>query len=174
MNTPLSQGHEWPTSDGGRRNLRGVLKITPPKWAQSVSYHMAAENSTLFSLNIGNSLTNNAWGKGRWEGGSKEGRGEGGTAQEEGWREGGREGGRREGGRKGGREGGSYKGGREGEREGGKEGGRRRERGGGGEEGTRKGEREGESKGRDVGSDDARQTESVSEGREGEGGREGW
>ena len=63
MNTPLSQCHEWPTLDGGRCNLRGVLKITPPKWAQSVSYHMAAENSTLFSLNIGDSLTNNAWGK---------------------------------------------------------------------------------------------------------------
>ena len=63
MNTPLSQCHEWPTSDGERFNLRGVLKFTPPKWAQSVSYHMAAENSTLFSLNIGDSLTNNAWGK---------------------------------------------------------------------------------------------------------------
>ena len=62
-----------PTSDGGRCNLLGVLKITPPKWAQSVSYHMAVENSTLFSLNIGDSLTNNAWGKGRWEGGSKVG-----------------------------------------------------------------------------------------------------
>ena len=98
MNTPLSQCHENPTSDGGRCNLRGVLKITPPKRAQSVSYHMAAENSTLFSLNIGDSLTNNSWGKGRWEGGSKEGWGEGGTAQEDGWREGGREG-RREGGR---------------------------------------------------------------------------
>ena len=72
MDTQLSQCHAWPTSDGGRCNLRGVLKITPPKWAQSVSYHMAVENSTLFSLNIGDSLTNNAWGKGRWEGGSKE------------------------------------------------------------------------------------------------------
>ena len=48
MDTPLSQCHAWPTSDGGRCNLRGVLKITPPKWAQSVSYHMAVENSTLF------------------------------------------------------------------------------------------------------------------------------
>ena len=105
MNTPLSQCHEWPTSDGGRCNLRGVLQITPPKWAQSVSYHMAAENSTLFSLNIGDSLTNNAWGTGRWEGGSKEGWGEGGTAQEEGWRDGGREGLIRDGGREGGREG---------------------------------------------------------------------
>ena len=55
---------------------------------------MAAENSTLYSLNIGDSLTNNAWGKRRWEGGSKEEwGGEGGTAQEEGWRVGGREGG---------------------------------------------------------------------------------
>ena len=36
-----------------------------------------------------------------------------------------------------------------------------------GREGTRKGEREGASKGRKVGSDDARQTESVSGGREG-------
>ena len=42
-----------------------------------------------------------------------------------------------------------------------------------GREETRKGEREGESKGREVGSDDARQTESVSGGREGWG-REGW
>ena len=90
-------------ANGGRCNIRGVLKITPPKWAQSVSYHMAVENSTLFSLHIHESLTNNAWGKGRWEGGSKEGWGEGGTAQEEG-----------------GREGGSYKGWREGEREGGR------------------------------------------------------
>ena len=40
---------------------------------------MAAENSTIFSLNIGDSLINNAWGKGRWEGGSKERRGK------EGW-----------------------------------------------------------------------------------------
>ena len=147
MNTPLSQCHEWPTSDGGRCNLRGVLKITPPKWAQSVSYHMAAENSTLFSLNIGDSLTNNAWGKGRWEGGSKEGWGKEGRQK------------RRVGGRKGGTkgEGGYYKGWREG--------GRRREGGSKGmvgREGTRKGEREGESKGREVGSDDARQTESVS------------
>ena len=37
-----------------------------------------------------------------------------------------------------------------------------------GREGTRQGEREEERKGREVGSDDARQTESVS------GGREGW
>ena len=37
-----------------------------------------------------------------------------------------------------------------------------------GREGTRKGEREGDSKGREAGSDDARQTESVS------GGRDGW
>ena len=52
-----------PTSDGGRCNLRGVLKITPPNWAQSVSYHMAFEKSTRYSFNIGDSLTNNAWGK---------------------------------------------------------------------------------------------------------------
>ena len=52
-----------PTSDGGRCNLRGVLKITPPKWAQSVSYHMAFERPTRYSFNIGDSLTNNAWGK---------------------------------------------------------------------------------------------------------------
>ena len=74
---------------------------------------MEAENSTLFPLNIGDSLTNNAWGKGRWEGGNKERCkerwGEGRTAQDEGWRKGGSEGGR-EGGRAGGREGGSYKG----------------------------------------------------------------
>ena len=52
-----------PTSDGGRCNLRGVLKITPPKWAQSVSYHMAFERPARYSFNIGDSLTNNAWGK---------------------------------------------------------------------------------------------------------------
>ena len=79
MNTPLSRRHAWLTSDGGRCNLRGVVKITPPKWARSVSYHMEAENSTLFSLNIGDSLTNNAWGKedgreGARNGGGKEGR----------------------------------------------------------------------------------------------------
>ena len=55
-----------PTSDGGRCNLRGVLKITPPKWAQSVSYHMAFERSTRYSFNIGDSLTNNAWGKNKY------------------------------------------------------------------------------------------------------------
>ena len=111
-----------------------MLKITPPKWAQSVSYHMAVKNSTLFSLNISDSLTNNDWGKGRWEGGSKEGWGEGGSVQEEGWRKGGR----------------------------------RRDGGEGGREGMvgREGERDGESKGREVGSDDARQAESVSGGRE--------
>ena len=114
MNTPLSRRHAWLTSDGGRCNLRGVVKITPPKWARSVSYHMEAEKSTLFSLNIGDSLANNAWGKGRWEGGSKErwgkeGRHKVGVREEV--REGGREG---EGGR--GREGGSYKGWREGGR----------------------------------------------------------
>ena len=57
-------------------------------------------------------------------------------------------------------------GGREGESEGGRE-----EEGGSkgmvGREGTRKGEREGASKGKEVGSDDARQTESVTGGREG-------
>ena len=73
---------------------------------------MAAENPTLFSLNIGDSLTNNAWGKGRWEGGSKEGLGEGGTAQEDGWREG-----RRDRGTEGRRDGGT-----EGRRDGGREG----------------------------------------------------
>ena len=51
-----------PTSDGGRCSLRGVLKITPPKWAQSVSYHMTVKNSTVHSFNIGDPLTNNAWG----------------------------------------------------------------------------------------------------------------
>ena len=40
-----------------------MLKITPPKWAQSVSYHMAFERPTRYSFNIGDSLTNNAWGK---------------------------------------------------------------------------------------------------------------
>ena len=125
----------------GRRTVqRGVLNITSPKWAQSVSYHMATENSTLFSLNIGDSLTNNAWGKGRREGGSKEGWGKEGRHKR---RVGGGRGGRREGG--GGREGAR---GWWGERERGRE-------------------RRKESQGREVGSDDARQTESVSGGREG-------
>ena len=106
---------------------------------------MAAENSTLFSLNIGDSLTNNAWGKGRWEGGSKEEWGEGGTAQEEGWREGGGKGLIRDGGMEGGREG---------------------EREGGGREGAR-GWWGGREHGREVGSDDDRQTDSVSGGKEG-------
>ena len=162
MDTPLSQCHAWPTSDGGRCNLRGVLKFTPPKWAQSMSYHMAVENSSLFSLNIGDSLTNNAWGKGRWEEGARKGGGS--TEGTRGGLEGGREG-RREGGRKG-------WGGSEGGRKGGRKGGRMKRREGGskvmvGREGTWEGEREGESKGRDVGSDDARQAENVSGGREG-------
>ena len=93
MNTPLYPCHEWPTSDGGRCNLRGVLKITPPKWAQSVSYHMAADNSTIFSLNIGDSLTNNAWGKGRWEGEQGMVGEEGRHKRRVGWREGGTQGG---------------------------------------------------------------------------------
>ena len=78
MNTPLSRRHAWLTSDGGRCNLRGVLKITLPKWQQSVSYHMAVENSTLL------------WGK---EGGNKRRVGgmEGREGRREGWREGGRE-----------------------------------------------------------------------------------
>ena len=113
---------------------QGVLKITPPKWTQSMAYHMAVENSTLFSLNIGNSLTNKAWGKGRWEGGGKEGWGEGGRVQEAGWREGGREGEGRNGWREGGREEGRGRGGREqgdggeGGNKGGREGGRERAR----------------------------------------------
>ena len=146
MNTPLSQCHEWPTSDGGRCNLRGVLKITPPKWAQSVSYHMAAENSTLFSLNIGDSLTNNACGKGRWEGGSKEGWGKEGRHNRRVGRDGGMEG-RRDGGTEGLMRDGGRVGRREGGRERGKEGGRRMEGGSKGmvgREGTRKGWREGE------------------------------
>ena len=117
MNKPLSRRHAWPTSDGGRCNLRGVLKVTLPKWLQSVSYHMAVDNSTLFSLNIDESLTNNAWGNGRWEVGSNEGWGrrEGTRGGLEGGREGEgrREGGmerRREGGRVGGREGGREEG----------------------------------------------------------------
>ena len=89
MNKPLYRRHAWLTSDGGRCNLRGVLKVTLPKRAQSVSYHMAVENSTLFS----------------WEGGSKEGWGkEGGYKRRVEGREGRREGGM-EGGKEGGREG---------------------------------------------------------------------
>ena len=110
MNTPLSRRHAWLTSDGGRCNLRGVLKITLPKWPHSVSYHMAVENPTLFSLKIGEPLTNNAWVNGRWEGGSRregtrgglEGGREGGK---EGWRDGGMEG-WRDGGMEGWRDGG--------------------------------------------------------------------
>ena len=79
MNMPLSQCHEWPTSGGGRCNLRGVLKITPRKWAQSVSYHMAADNSTLFSLNEGGREGRREGGGGRegargWWGGREQGR----------------------------------------------------------------------------------------------------
>ena len=67
-----------------------MLKITPPKWAQSVSYHMAVENSTLFSLNIGDSLTNNARVKeGEREGVSRGGLKEGGYKRRVGGREGG-------------------------------------------------------------------------------------
>ena len=65
---------------------------------------MAAENSTLFSLNIGDSLTNNAWGKGRWEGGSKKGGEEGRHKRRVGVREGGTKGGRVLYGMEGGRE----------------------------------------------------------------------
>ena len=144
MNKPLSRRHAWPPSDGGRCNLRGVLKITLQKWPQSVSYHIAVDNSTLFSLNIGESLSNNTWGNGRWEGGSKEGLGKEGEYK------------RRVGGREGGVEGGMEEG---------RESGREEEGGSKGMVGE--GEREGESKGREVGSDDARQAESVSGGREG-------
>ena len=52
-----------PTSNGGRCSLQGVLKITPPCWAKSVSFHMAFEKSRKYSFNIGDSPTNNAWGK---------------------------------------------------------------------------------------------------------------
>ena len=54
---------KMPTSNGGRCNLQGVLKITPPSWARSVSFHMAFERSSKYSFNIGDSRTNNAWGK---------------------------------------------------------------------------------------------------------------
>ena len=132
MNKQLSRRHAWLTLNGGRCNLRGVLKIALPKWPQSVSYHMAVDNSTLFSLNIGESLTNNAWGNGRWEEGSKEVWGkEGGYKRRVGGREGRREGwreGGKEGGREGGRDGG---GGREqGDGGGGREGGREQRKGG--------------------------------------------
>ncbi|KAK2171353.1 hypothetical protein NP493_1066g02007 [Ridgeia piscesae] len=50
-----------PTSNGGQCNLQGVLKITPPCWAKSVSFHMAFEKSDMWSFNIGNSPTNNGW-----------------------------------------------------------------------------------------------------------------
>ena len=57
---------EWtkkPTSNGGRCKLQGVLKITPPCWAKSVSFHMAFEESNMWSFNFGDSPTNNGWGK---------------------------------------------------------------------------------------------------------------
>ncbi|KAI0208607.1 hypothetical protein LSAT2_006707 [Lamellibrachia satsuma] len=50
-----------PASNGGRCNLQGVLRITPPEWAKSVSFHMAFEKSSKFSFNIGDSPTNNGW-----------------------------------------------------------------------------------------------------------------
>ena len=64
MNTPLSRRHAWLTSDAGRCHLRGVVKITPPKWARSVSYHMAVENSTR--------LQEEEWREGGREGGREE------------------------------------------------------------------------------------------------------
>jgi len=44
-----------PTSNGGRCNLQGVLKITPPSWAKSVSFNMTFEKSSGYSFNIGDS-----------------------------------------------------------------------------------------------------------------------
>ena len=112
---------------------------------------MAVENSTLFSLIIGDSITNNARGKGRWQGGSKEG-----------W---GKEGGYKR------RVGGLVGGGREGGIEEGREGGGRGGRGArgwwGGREQVRERGRERANEGRFPGSDDARQAESVSGGRDG-------
>lgn len=62
-NTPNVMWTKKPSSNGGRCNLQGVLRITPPRWARSVSFHMAFEKSTSYSLNIGDSSTNNGWGK---------------------------------------------------------------------------------------------------------------
>ncbi|KAI0234907.1 hypothetical protein LSAT2_014726 [Lamellibrachia satsuma] len=60
-NTPNVLWTSKPMSNAGRCALQGVLQITPPNWARSVSFHMAFENSTLFSFNIGDSPTNNGW-----------------------------------------------------------------------------------------------------------------
>ena len=51
------------TSNGERCSLQGVLKITPPCWARSVSFHMTFEKSKEYSFNIGDSPTNDGWGK---------------------------------------------------------------------------------------------------------------
>ncbi|KAK2168339.1 hypothetical protein NP493_1234g00009, partial [Ridgeia piscesae] len=59
--TPEVMWTKRPTSTGGRCSLQGVLKITPPCWAKSVSFHMNFEKSRLYSFNIGDSPTNNGW-----------------------------------------------------------------------------------------------------------------
>ncbi|KAI0234908.1 hypothetical protein LSAT2_014727 [Lamellibrachia satsuma] len=61
-NTPNVMWTKKPSSNGGRCKLQGVLRITPPRWARSVSFHMAFERSTSYSFNIGDSSTNNGWG----------------------------------------------------------------------------------------------------------------
>lgn len=52
-----------PTSNAGGCRLQGVLQITPPIWANSVSFHMTFDGSQLYSFNIGDSPTNSGLGK---------------------------------------------------------------------------------------------------------------
>ena len=58
---------EWETkptvvSKPGRCNMRGVLRITPPKWSRSVTFMMTFENPTGYSFNIADSPTNDGLG----------------------------------------------------------------------------------------------------------------
>ena len=61
--TPHVSWVNKPTANGGRCDLQGVLKITPPTWARSVSFHMAFEKPSGWSFNIGDSPTNDGYGK---------------------------------------------------------------------------------------------------------------
>ena len=49
-------------SQPGRCNMRGVLRIQPPKWSRSVTFLMTFENATGYSFNIADSPTNNGYG----------------------------------------------------------------------------------------------------------------
>jgi len=59
-------GVKWikkPTSSGEPCNLQGVLKITPPSWAKSVSFNMTLEKSNRDPFNIVDSSRNFGSGK---------------------------------------------------------------------------------------------------------------